>query len=329
MKRAAFLLILAVCAWALCACVTNGQIQHYNAGVAAYEANDLVSAKHEFLQAGGYGNSRSYLSAIAEYESIYLSAVESFDAGDYDEARRVFASIPEYGNSSEFVAYIDRIAELYAEGEAAFEEEDYVTARDRFYRASGYADSSDRVSQIDRFEDNYRIAMGFYSEGNYLESLEAFRKIGVSYRDTDEKIASILELFRSFGIKPAELLTIFAENCAAEEPPITLASSSIGDGAFTAYASNGLMIVGNSDDAGYITNVSFWIEPGLRKALGDDGMDRMLGLCIVSMAPGGDDIDTVLGKLGSFLDGSLDSGVFCITYSRDRSGASVLTGTRR
>ncbi len=321
--------MLAVCAWALCACVTNGQIQHYNAGVAAYEANDLVSAKHEFLQAGGYGNSRSYLSAIAEYEGIYLSAVESLEAGDYDGARRVFASIPEYGNSNEFVAYIDRLAELYAEGAAAFEKEDYVTARDRFYRASGYEDASDKVSQIDRFEDNYRIAMGFYSEGNYLESLEAFRKIGVSYRDTDEKTASILELFRSLGIKPAELLTFFAENCAAEEPPITVDSASISDGGFTAYASNGLMIVGNTDQGGYITNVSFWIEPRLRKALGDEGMDRMLALCLISLAPGGDGLDTVLGSMDSYLDGSLDCGVFTLDYSRDPSGASVLTGTRR
>lgn len=329
MKRTVFVLLLVLTAGLLCACVTNGQIQHYNAGVAAYEANDLVTAKHEFLQAGSYGNTRSYLSAIAEYESIYLTALESFEARDYDEARRVFASIPEYGNASEFVAYIDRLAELYAEGTAAFGREDYVTARDRFYRSSGYSDADEQVSRIDRFEDNYRIAMGFYSEGNYMESLEAFRKIGVSYRDTDEKIASILELFRKRGIDPEELLTFFAESCAVDEEPITVVSADIGESSFVARASNGLMIMGNTDAEGYITSVSFWIEASLRKALGEEGMDRLLAHCIDALAPGGDGFDAVLSGLGSYLDGSVGSGVFDLSFTRDNSGASVLTGTRR
>ena len=318
-------LLLAALTLLFSGCVTNEQIQHYNAGVAAYEAGEFEAAKAEFLRTGGYGNSRSYLSAIAEYERIYVEALGFFNERDYDEARRIFDSVSEYENASEYVAYIDGLAALYEEGVAAFEAEDHVTALDCFVRAQGYSDSLDYVTRIERLEDNYQIAMGFYREGNYLESLEAFLRIGVSYKDSEEKMASIYELFSRRSVAPRTLLELFAKSCAAEGEERSIVSAEIGDASFVARTSDGMMIIGNTGEDGLITTVSFWVGKELQKELGEEGLDTLWAHCIHSLTVSETPFEEVTEKLPLYLNGSEHYGEHTISLHRDASGAYVLT----
>ena len=252
MKKTMLLLAFALIFASLLGCVTNEQIQNYNAGVKAYEEGSIELAKKYFEGAKGYANARSYLNSIAVYENIYVEALGYFDARDYQAARNGFASIPAYENASEYIDYIDRLEKRYNEGLEAFEQQDYVTARMRFIQAQGYEDSADYAKRISRFEDSYQIAMGFYREGNYIDALEAFDRIGVSYKDSEEKIASIYDLFSRRSVAPRKLLELFTASCAAEDEPVKIVSADINEGSFAARMDNGLMIIGNTGADGNI-----------------------------------------------------------------------------
>lgn len=325
MKKAFVLLALLLGLAALCGCVTNEQIQNYNAGVEAYNAGSMELAKACFERAKGYANSRSYLSSIAEYERIYVEALEAFEARDYASAKNSFGSISMYENAAEYVAYIDRLEQRYNEGLKAFEEQDYVTARMRFIQAQGYEDSAEYAKRISKFEDSYQIAMAFFNEGNYLEALEAFGKIGTGYKDTLEKIDSIYELYSKKSVAPRTLLELFTASCASENEPVKVISADINEGSFAARTDIGLIIMGNTGADGLIETVSFWAPKELQKERGLEGMDRLYAHCIRSLTVSDNTFDEIYSKLAGYLDGAAAYGDHSILLTSDSSGATVLT----
>lgn len=330
MKRTIASLLAGLCALLvlpLCACVSGEQIKNYNEGVAAFEAKDYELAKALFLTAGGYANSPSYISAIEEYESIYLEAVSLFGQKQYSAARNSFDAISDFGNSAEYVAFIDRLSARYAEGMEAFERQDYVTALGRFTQALGYEDSDSYVKRISNFESNYQLAMGFYMEGNYEAALATFRKIGVPYKDSEEKIASIYELFERKGITASVFRTLFNESCEAEGEDLRLPVADVNETGFAWRTTNGMLVVGNIDEEGYIRTVSFWVERSLRKDLGEEGVDRLFAHCIHALTSDEATYSDILAELDLYLEGSLGRGGFGLLLEKDASGATVLTAT--
>lgn len=325
MKKLSLLLAVTLLFAFMCGCVSNEQIQNYNAGVKAYDEGSVELAKAYFEAAGDYANSRSYLNSIAEYERIYVEALGFFEARDYAAAKNSFASIPRYENAPEYVAYIERLEKRYNEGIAAFEAEDYVTARMRFVQAQGYEDSAEYAKRISKFEDSYQIAMGFFNEGNYLEALEAFGKIGTGYKDTKQKIESIYELYGKKSVQPRTLLELLTASCASEEEPVKFVSADINEGSFAAATDDGLMIVGNTDAEGYIDTVSFWISPELKKKLGKEGEERLFAHCILSLTVSRNTFEEVYGDIESYLSGEKKYGEYSVSRRKDASGSIVLT----
>lgn len=325
MKRISFLLLAVLAAALLCGCVSGAQMQNYNNGVAAFERREFGSAKVCFEAAGDYANSRSYLSAIEEYERIYTEALASFNARDYYSARSGFASIEEFGNAKGFVEFIDRLAARYEEGLALFNAQDYVAANGRFIQAMGYADSADLIERIGKFEDTYQLAMSFYMEGKYDSALAMFERLGAPYKDSEEKIASIYDHFAKKGITASIFRTLFNSSCEAEGEDYSLPITESGDTGFAWRTTNGLLIVGNTDSEGYIETISFWAERSLQKELGEEGERRIFAHCIHALTSDETAYSEILSDLDPFLEGARSHGGFTLKLDEDASGAVVLT----
>ena len=323
--KSRFLICLLLLACVFCGCVSGAQIQNYNNGVAAFERREFGSAKVCFEAAGDYANSRSYLSAIEEYERIYTEALAAFESRDYYSARSAFSSITEFGNAGEFVAFIDRLQAKYEEGKTAFEAGDYVKANGLFIQAMGYADSEELIERISKFEDTYQLAMSFYMEGKYDSALAMFEKLGAPYKDSEEKIASIYELFSRKGITSQIFRTLFNASCESEGEQYSLPITAAGDTGFAWRTTNGLLIVGNTDTEGYIETISFWAEKSLQKELGEEGERRLFAHCIHALTSDDTTYAEILADLDSFLEGAREHGGFSLMLDEDASGAVVLT----
>lgn len=313
-----------LCALLFCSCVTNGEIAAYNAGVEAYNAKDFARAKQCFIAANDYGNSKSYLNAIAEFERIYLEALSFFDARDYEAAKNSFKAIADFENASEYVDFISRLEQRYDEGLAAYESEDYVLAKERFVQSMGYKDANEYVSRIDRFEDSYQIALGYAEEGNYPQAIEAFRRIGVNYRDSEQKIEELLALIRSKGVTAVQLLTFYFESSSKAGDNVSITTTDINDAAFTATTSDEILITGDIDREGYITAVSFWLPDKKAKELGEDKVERIFAHMIRALGANEAEFDGVLESLTGYLEGQTESGGYWFSTREDGSGFKVL-----
>lgn len=329
MKRTLAIILIVLAAAACLSCVTNSQLASYNAGVAAYEAHDYALAKGYFNMAEGYGNSGSYLSAIAEFERIYLEAVDLFEARDYEGAKNDFAAIADFENSAEFIALIERLYTRYDEGIAAFEAEDYPLAKMRFTQSMGVKDADEYVTRISRLEDSYRIAMGYFDEGNYPEAVEAFRKIGANYRDTEERIAELETLIMLRGVTPAQLMTLYFEGSNKAGDTVTLTSADIKERGFSATTSDEMLMTGNTDEEGFITSVSFWIADAKAKELGEEKLGRIFAHLIRALGANVEEFDTVFEELEACLAGEAQVGGYRYSLRHDSSGFKVLSGERQ
>ena len=323
--RRALIILLALTVALSCACVTNAEMKSYNAGVAAYEAKDYASAKGYFLAANGYGNSKSYLSAIDEFERIYLEAVAFVDSREYAAAKNSFSAIEDFGNSKDFIAYIDRLEARYNEGLAAYEAEDYPLAKERFVQSQGWLDANDYVNRIDRFEDSYVIAQSYVSEGNYTEAIEAFRRIGANYRDSAEMIEYLHELIRSRGLTPVQLIKFYFESSNKAGDTVSISSTDINDTGFAATTSDELLMTGNTNEGGYITSVSFWLSKAKAKELGDEGVNRLFAHVIRALGSNEEELDSILEGMEGYLSGELISGAYRFSVRNDPSGFKVLS----
>lgn len=329
MKRALALLLALIALASLSGCVSGREIKNYNAGVAAYEAHDFLTAKAYFTAANGYGNSPSYLSAIAEYERLYSDALAKFDQKDYEGARKGFSAISEFGNSAEYTAFIDSLAARYNEGMTAFKAEDYPLAYERFIQSMGYKDANEYAERIKKLEINYLTAMEYYLSGDLLAALEAFERIGVNYRDTNAKIAELTAIIGENGVIMKQLLSRFTESCEDTAEPLTVTVSEMTAAGFVARASNGLLITGGTDEDGFVRQLSFRQDKELLRMLGEEGSIRLFAHCIHALARDGETFDDILNDIDLYFEGARDCGGFRIMLDEDGFGAEVLTATKR
>ena len=329
MKKVIALILAAAALAVLSGCVSGTEIKCYNAGVAAYEACDFESAKALFTAANGYGNSPSYLSAIAEYERLYMDALEKFDARDYDGARLGFSAISEFGNAAEYVSFIDSLIARYGEGQAAFKAEDYPLAHERFYQSLGYRDADEYVAKIKKLEINYISAMEYYERGDLLSALEAFERIGANYRDTNERIAELTERIGENGLIMKQLLSRFTQSCDETGEPLTVTVSEMTAAGFVARASNGLLITGGTDETGYVRELSFRQDRELLNMLGEEGSIRLFAHCVHALADGGETYDEILSDIDLYFEGARAIGGFRIMLDEDGFGGETLTAARK
>ena len=329
MKRTAVILLVLIALAAFGGCVSGSEIKNYNAGVAAYEAHDFLTAKAYFTAANGYGNSPSYLSAIAEYERLYLDALAKFDARDYDGARAGFSAISEFGNSAEYAAFIDSLAARYNEGMTAFKAEDYPLAYERFVQSMGFKDADEYAERIKKLEINYLTAMEYYENGDLLAALEAFERIGVNYRDTNAKIAELTALIGENGVIMKHLLSRFTESCDGTNEALTVTVSEMTKAGFVARASNGLLITGGTDEDGYIRQLSFRQDKDLLRMLGEEGSIRLFAHCIHALADDGETFDDILNDIDLYFEGSRTIGGFRIMLDEDGFGGETLTAAKK
>ena len=329
MKKTALLLAI-IFALAICAsCVTNSELASYNAGVRAYDEHNYALAKAYFTAAEGYGNSGSYLSAIAEFERIYLEAVAFVESRDYEAARNDFAAIEDFENSGEFIAFIDRLYARYDEGTAAFESEDYPLAKMRFIQSMGVRDADEYVKRISKLEDAYRTARGYYEEGNYPEALEACRKIGANYKDTNDMIAELERLIMLRGVTPAQLMELYFTGSNKAGDTVTLASADITENGFAATTSDEVLMTGNTDKEGFITSVSFWVSDKKAKELGADRLQRIYAHLMRALGANAEEFDSVLERAEELISGSGRCGGYVFSTRHDPSGFMVLTAERK
>lgn len=328
MKKLIIIFITVFAAAFICGCVSSAQIQSYNAGVKAYEGKDFELAKAYFEAANGYGNSPSYLSAIAEYEKIYVEALEFFNARDYDRAINSFDAIRDFGNSAEYLAFMDRLKARYDEGVSAFEAQDFRLANMRFIQSLGWADSAAYLSRIQEYEDGYRVALAFLREGNYVQALNAFERIGVPYRDSEERIEAIFTVISTKGMTPTIFRESFNASCEEQGEEYSLPVSDPGETGFAWRTTNGLMIMGNTD-SGFVTMFTFWMDSELMASLGGEGSNRLLAHCIRALAMDGESFESILSDIDLYFEGSRVRGAYSLLLEEDDSGAEVLTATRR
>ena len=327
MKKLAVIIATVLAAAALCGCVSGAQISNYNAGVSAYEAHDFETAKAHFERAGGYGNSKSYLAAIEEYERIYSEAVGYLEAHDYDSARHSFEAIREFGNSGDYLDFIQRLETRYNEGVEAFEAQDFLLANERFTQAQGYADSGRYLATLKAYEDAYRAALGFYYEGNYVRALEAFEGIGVPYRDSKERIESIYAYVTQNGMIPGIYRELFNAGCEAAGDDVSIPLTETTEGGFAWRTTNGLIIMGDTDGRGRITSMSFLMERALMNELGEDGCLSLYAHCIDALYKDGEGYDAILADIFSYLEGAKVYGRYSLLLEETDSGDEMLTAT--
>ena len=329
MKKLTLILTALLALVLLTGCVSGAAIGHYNDGVKAYEAHDFIAAKEHFEKAAGYGNSRSYLSAIAEYERIYGEALGFFKERDYAAAANSFSAIKEFGTSAEYLAFMQRLEQRYNEGRAAYDAGDYVLANERFTQALGWADSEDYIAELGDYEEAYRAALNSYYEGNYVRALEAFKSIGVPYRDSEERIANIYRYMTRSGSTPEIFRILFNESCEAEGEDYSLPTAEVTDNGFAWRTTNGLIIMGNTDAYGSITEMSFWVDEALWSELGEEDVSRLYAHCICALAVEGAGLDEVIADIDLYYEGSRGYGAYSLLLDEDDSGSLVLSAVRR
>ena len=328
MKKTIALILILLSAAACLSCVTNTQLVSYNAGVKAYDEHDYALAKAYFTAAEGYGNSGSYLAAIAEFERIYLEAVGFVEARDYEAAKNDFAAIEDFGNSREFTAFISRLYARYDEGVEAFQNEDYPLAKMRFIQSMGVRDADEYVTRISRLNDSYRIAMGYFEEGNYPEAIEAFRSIGANYKDTNDRIEELERLIVLRGVTPAQLIALYFEGSNKAGDTVTIATADIKESGFAATTSDEVLMTGNTDKEGFITSVSFWVSDANAKKIGDEKLERIFAHLMRALGANAEEFDAVLGRMDELLSGASRCGGYRFGTRHDSSGFKVLTGER-
>ena len=311
------------------ACVSGENIRNYNSGVEAYTAGDIIAAKDYFLAAGGYGNSKSYLSAIAEYERIYAEAVAMFDAHDYDAAENSFRSIEVYSDSAERVRAIEGFRTAYESALEAYENEDYVKAGELFAAASGYKDADDHARKIAVYERNYQAAVKSFEEGDYLDALNAFERIGVPYRDSEERIAELYRLFSEKGVTAKLFIKLYLKSSADEDYTVTVPTADVSGAAFAFRTSDDMLVTGSADDEGFITSISFWIEKEEAEKLGRERVRNIFAHCVHAMSAEETDFAEVESRLDRIFAGKENCGRYSFSLTKNASGVQVLTAERK
>lgn len=328
MKKTVAIVFILTLALLLIGCASNAQIQNYNKGVEAYNLKDFEAAKAYFEAAEDYLNSKSYLSAIQEYERIYTDALNLFNAHKYPEAKTGFEAISEFGNSAEYVAFIDKLEQRYNEGVEAFEKQDYSLAYERFTQAMGYNDADEFVSRISKLESNYNNALEFMKQGSYLRALELFEMTDGKYRDSAERIERLYELIAKQGIIPRMYAEFFNRSFALANEDVTITPSGDTSGSFAWKASNGLIVMGSTDTEGYITSISFWMDRELLKTLDEEGSTRLFAHCIQALNINSDSLDSIMENMDYYFEGSRTYCGFSFLLDEDASGAEVLTAEK-
>lgn len=329
MKKAALILLAAVAAALMTACVSGEQIRNYNLGVEAYNAGDIVGAKTYFSAAGGYGNSKSYLAAIRAYEDIYAQAGLLFDAHEYDEAQNCYDSIKEYADSAERSALIDSYRENREKALDAYEKGDYPEAGELFAAACGYGDSDEYVRRISVWQRDYDIALQELQNGFYSDALSAFERIEVPFRDSEEQLDSLYRLFARKGVTAKLFIRLFSQSCENEEPPVTIPTADVSGSEFTFSASNGMLVTGSADDNGFVSSISFWIDRDTASAMGRDGVKRAFAHCIHALSMEAPAYAEILKDLDDYTVGSRARGIYTFTYTKNAAGVEMLTAERK
>ncbi|MCR5808426.1 MAG: hypothetical protein K6G56_02575 [Clostridiales bacterium] len=327
MKKIAVLLVLLMI-MPLLGCVTNAQIKNYNAGVAAFDAGSMEEARRYFEAAGSYGNSKSYLSAITEYESIYLDALRLFDAHDYPAARNSFSAITSFENAQEYIDLIDRLEIRYNEGMEAYKQLDYPLAKQRFVQAMGYSDAADYVTAISRLEDNYHLAMSFLAEDSPLEALRALLKIGTAYRDTLERIDELYAFFDNNGLTAKEYIALYIESHTASGESAAVPSLDLGETGFAARTSDEVLITGNTGKDGRIRNVSFWLPDSAAEEMGEKKTALVFAHCLHAFTVNRVKFKDFYDEIDAYMNGEKGYADYTFSMRHDASGFKVLTAVR-
>ncbi len=317
--------LLCAAALLLCGCAADEREPIYNAGVAAYEANDFETAYAYFVAADGYANSQEYLDAIEEYEQLYLTAVEEFNERRYEDSRNTFSAVSEFGNSQEFIDFIDDLKSLYEEGLHLYNEGDYIAARERFVQSCGYGSADAYIASIDKMEEFYQSAFDMFNQGRYAEAIELFEAIGVNYRGSYDMTSYLYGLLETQSILLSDYMEAYIESNAEAGIAMQYLLTDINEAGFMLSDSNDVMFMGNTDERGFITQISFWISTSLAEEAGDDGVHAILAHCIralnIDMLSHG---DTVSG-MEEYMAGSATYGNFRFELTYDDAGFVILT----
>ena len=300
--------------------------EFYDKGVEAYEDHDFYAAREYFLTADGYANSQEFLDAIDEYERIYLQGVELLEAKDHVGARSCFEAVRDFSNASEYIDYIDGLKALYDEGMRLYSEQDFVAAKDCFERADGYLRSADYIASIDEMEEKYQFAMMLYNEHKLEAAIKAFEAIGANYKDTYDIISAIYGELEHGGILITDYLEAYLRSHELDGEHVEFVLTDINETGFMITDSQGLLIIGSTNEKGMVTEVSFWVGEELAETLTKAQINAMLthgihALDIEMMTCSG-----ILANFDEYANGKATYGNFSFELRYDDSGYAVLTG---
>lgn len=300
--------------------------EFYDRGVEAYEAHDFYTARDLFLTADGYANSQDYLDAIDEYERIYLIGVQQLEDKEYDKARSSFEAVRVFANAEEYIAFIDEIKAFYEEGLRLYSEQDFVGAKENFERSAGYGSSERYIASIDDMEEKYQFAMMLYNENKLEAAIKAFEAIGANYKDTYDIISAIYGELEHGGILITDYLAAYLKSHEDEGDPVEFVLTDINETGFMITDSQGLLIIGNTNEQGIVTDVSFWVGEELAATLTKEQINAMLTHGIRALDIEMMSCADILANFDEYANGKATYGNFTFELRYDDSGYAVLTG---
>lgn len=334
--KAAALLLAALAALCLSACKKldesiedladdgNPYREYYEKGVEAYENADYYAAREYFLTAEEYGNSKDYLEAIDEYERLYLDGVAKLEAKDYIGARSTFEAVSDFSNASEYIAYIDELKGFYDEGMRLYGEQDFVAAREQFVRSCDYLNADDYIKSIDDMEQKYQYANQLYIEGKLEAAIQAFEAIGANYKDTYDILSAIYGELEHGGAALTDYLYAYLKSHEDEGAPVQYELTDVNESSFMITDSQGLLMIGDIDDFGSITEVSFWVGEELAAELTEEQINAMLAHCIRALDIEMMSYADVVSNIKVYTNGEATYGNYAFELIYDDSGYAVL-----
>lgn len=282
-------------------CSSVGDMNNYLKAVEHYESGDFENARRYFSLANGYEKSDEYLSAIAEYERLYIEAVGLMQERQYEEAQSIFDSIPDYMNSREQSEYISGLKANYETGIEKYEAMDYDAALGCFISAAGYASSDSYIENIENMSKLYDEAVRFARANMYGEAISMLRKINTDYRGA---YALIDELYSKLSAQPVTL----HEYAAAYEKSWSLSGreadvviSNRAANAFT-ITDGDILITGICDESGAIVELAMLLPAEYTREEADEAAAHF----IHAVNPGYMDCAEVAAAIDDYLEGRAD-----------------------
>ncbi len=297
---------------------------YYDLAVEAYNNKDLLTAREYFIAADGYGNSKTFIEAIDEYERIYLEAVQQLEAKDYDAAKASFEAVRDYSNAEDYLVYINDLKAFYEDGLRLYSEEDFELSRERFVQSCDYGRAAEYIASIDAMESRYQDAMRLYREQHYNAAIAAFEAIGANYKDTYDMISVCYGELEHAGVSITDYLTAYLKSNGDENEQVSFVMTDVNETGFMVSDTKGMLFTGSTDVYGIVQSIAFWVDDNIVVEKGRAYVDRLLAHCIRALDIEMMSYSDVLANIAEYTDGKATYGNFSFELSYEDSGHAVL-----